>query len=83
VPQLGQRLFGVLLRLVEEAPAGLRIAFVGAFREPDPHRQRDKAGLRAVVQVPLDAAQLGAVGGDGARPGLGQLLDALGQQRLR
>jgi hypothetical protein len=83
VPQFGQRLLGLLLGFVEEPPRGLGVAVVSAFREPDPHGQRYQPRLRAVVQVPLDAAQFGTVRGDGARPRLGQLLDPLGQPRLR
>ena len=37
--------------------------------------QGDQPGLRAVVQVPLDPAQLGGLRVDGLRPGLGQRAD--------
>ena len=47
--------------------------------QAQPERGADQLGLGAVVQVPLDAAQLGAVRLQGLRAGLGQRLHARGQ----
>ena len=44
---------------------------------PRSQRERDEPRLRAVVQVALDALQLGGGGVDGAGARLGQDLDAL------
>ncbi len=83
VPQFGERLLRLRLRLVEQGTTGRGIGVVGAFGEPDAHRQGDQAGLGAVVQIAFDAPQLGAVRGDRAGPGLGELLDPAGQAGLR
>ncbi|MCI2417159.1 hypothetical protein MOQ72_06975 [Saccharopolyspora sp. K220] len=45
------------------------------------HSHRDQPRLRAVVQVALDAAQLGSLRIDGCGSGLGQLPNPLGQRR--
>ena len=45
--------------------------------QPEAHPDRDQPGLRAVVQVALDAAQLGGGVVDGLGPGLGEHLDPL------
>ena len=44
--------------------------------------ERDQPGLRAVVQVALDAAQLGGLGVDGLGARLGQLLRPAARSRL-
>ena len=70
-------------RWTRRASASSRAAVgIGAEQflgEADAHAERDEPGLRAVVQVPLDAAQLGGLGVDRVGPGLGQLAHPLGQ----
>ena len=44
--------------------------------------QRDEPGLRAVVQVALDAPQLGGLDVERAAAGARELVDALGELRL-
>ncbi|GCB47975.1 hypothetical protein SNL152K_5298 [Streptomyces sp. NL15-2K] len=72
-----------LLGLVQQLAGGLGITVVGTLGQPDPHRQGHQPRLRAVVQIPLDPAQLGTVRGDRVGPGLRQLLDPRGQLRPR
>ena len=62
------------------APSGSRSSSVLGQRQA--HAERDQPGLGAVVQVALDAAQLGRLGVDGLGARLGQLLHAQGQPAL-
>jgi hypothetical protein len=70
VAQLGERDLGVLVRAGQQLRGGLRIGLDPLARHPEVHRQRDETGLRAVVQVALDPAQLDGGGVDraGATP---------------
>ena len=64
-------------RLLDELARALGIALEALLGHAEVQRQRDEPRLRAVVQVALDALQLGRGGVDGAGARLGQDLDAL------
>ena len=59
------------------APAGSRLELV--LDDPEQHVERHQALLRAVVEVALDAAALVVGGGQDARAGVAEALDALAQ----
>ena len=61
---------------------GLGVIVQAVLGAAELHAQRDQAGLRAVVQVALDPAQLGGLGVQRAAAGAGEHVDALGQLLL-
>ena len=76
VPQLDERRAAGHPRLGEQ-PAGRRRVLVDEFlRQADHHAERDEPGLGAVMQVTLDAPQLGCLRVDRVRAGHRQLSDA-------
>ena len=85
VAQLDQGLLGAAVRGVDQLPGAGQVGRAVVRRaellpgQAQAHGQRGQPDLRAVVQVPLDLAQLG--GGVVHRPGPGllQLADPLGQ----
>ena len=79
VAQLGQGEGGVFLGLGHQRERGLGVGWRTAVRPPAGSSDRDHPGLRAVVQVPLDAAELGGGGVDRVAAGLGEGLHPLGQ----
>ena len=63
--QVAQLLEGELhlaVRLVDHPRGGLRVLEQLLLRQPQVHGEGDEPGLRAVVQVALDAAQVGGGG---------------------
>jgi hypothetical protein len=81
VAQFGQRGRRGVPRLGHELPGGRGIGVHQPLDRTEGQPDRDEAGLRAVVQVTLDPADLDGLGvhGVGARPG--EPLDPLGEQR--
>src|SRR5882757_8570732 len=79
VAQLVQGRYGAGPRLVEQVRGRVRVGLDQASGQPEAHRQRDHAGLGAVVQVALDAAQLGGLDVQRATAGSAQHVDALQQ----
>ena len=79
VAQLGERELRLVARLLDELARAVGVALEALLGHPEVQRERDEPRLRAVVQVALDALELGRGGVDGARAGLGQDLDALGE----
>ena len=69
-------------RLGEQRPRAVGVVGELLLGQGQAHAQRDQPGLRAVVQVALDAAQLGGLGVDGLGARLGQLLHAQRQPAL-
>ncbi|KDN87354.1 hypothetical protein KCH_08880 [Kitasatospora cheerisanensis KCTC 2395] len=78
-PQFGHRVLGALLRLRQQLRHQLRLLVQQFAGHAEPHRDRHQPGLRAVVQVPFDAAQFGAVRVHRVGPGLGQRRHLPGQ----
>jgi hypothetical protein len=78
-PQLGQRLLGLFVRLLD-GPAG-RLGRVGQLRpgHAQVHGQRDEPLLRTVVEVPFDASPLGVSRVDHTLPAGGERVDPSGQ----
>ncbi len=74
VAQLGERALGLLARLADQLHRALGIALEALLGHAEVERERDQPRLRAVVQVALDALQLGGRGVDHAGAGGGQLL---------
>ena len=74
VAQLGQCLAGGLASLGEQLLRGGRVAVHQGLGHAQVHAEGGQPGLRTVVQVTLDPAQLGGLGVDRLGAGLGQLL---------
>ena len=84
--QLLNRLLDLAGQLVEHLEPCLRVVDDDVPGQAQVHRQRDEVLLRAVVQVPLDAATFGVAAGHDARPRLAErvgLLADLVQGRLQ
>ncbi len=79
IPQVVQRAQRRLPCLGDQGQRGLRAHRQHPLDRPQVHAERDQPGLRPVVQVPLDPAQLGAGRVDGVATGLGQPLHPAGQ----
>ena len=79
---LGQRVLGLLERLVQQRVGPVRIVGQPPLGRRDVHPQPDQPLLRAVVQVALEAPQGVHLGLAGGRPALGQLADLLPQRRV-
>jgi hypothetical protein len=77
VAQLAHRQLRLAARLLDELAGALGVAVEALLGHAEVQGQRDQARLGAVVQVALDALQLGGRGVDGAGARLGQDLDAL------
>ena len=67
VAQLLQRLADAGAGLGYQLLRALRVGLEPLLRQPEAHAERDEPGLRAVVQVALDAAELGVLILDRAR----------------
>ena len=77
VAQLGDGLLRVAVRGVQQlAGTGIHVLAELLPRQAQLHRHRDEPGLRAVVQVPLDAPQRGGRLVDRVRPAALQVGDA-------
>ena len=74
---LGQRVLGLLQRLVQQPPGLARVGVEPALGGGDVHAEPDQPLLRAVVQVPLQPAQRVRLGLAGRGPALGQLAHLL------
>ena len=77
VAQLAHRELGLAARLLHELARALGVAVEALLRHAQVEGEGDEPRLRAVVEVALDAVQLGGGGVDGAGARLGQDLDAL------
>ncbi len=75
VPQLLERELHLPVGLVDHRRRALRVLQQFLLRQAQPHRQRHQPGLRPVVQVPLDAPQVGRRGVDDHAPVGFQLRD--------
>ena len=77
VAQLAHRELGLAARLLHELAGALGVAVEALLGHAQVEGEGDEARLGAVVQVALDAVQLGGGGVDGTGARLGQDLDAL------
>ncbi|CAI7978283.1 conserved hypothetical protein [Frankia sp. Hr75.2] len=59
VAQLPQRQLDLAVRLLDHLRRGVRVVGELLPRQAQPHRERDQPRLRAVMQIPLDAPQVG------------------------
>ncbi len=82
VAQLLERFVRAEPGLREQLHRGFRVGRELLLGHPDAHPQGDQARLGAVVQIPLDPAQLRTLRVDGAGPGRGQHVDPLLQLRF-
>ena len=78
--QVGQRVAVRHLRLLEQLAGRVGIALDGVERHAERHAGRHEASLGAVVEVALDAPQLGGLDVDGVGASAGERVDALLQQ---
>ena len=74
--QVGERVTVRGLRLLEQLAGHVGVALHGVEGHAERHPRRHEAGLGAVVEVALDAAQLGGLDVDGVGAGAGQRVDA-------
>ena len=79
-PQVAEGRAGGLAGLGEQPRGGLGVALEQVVGQAEVHAERDEPGLRAVVQVALDPAQLGRGVVDGLRAGRRQVGDPLLQR---
>ena len=79
VAQLAQGLGDAGAGLCDQLLRALRVGLELLLRHPEAHAERDQPGLRAVVQVALDAAELGVLLLDRAQAGRLERLDAAGE----
>ncbi len=59
IAQLGQRLLGILMRLVQQPASRFRVVVVAGARPAQVHRDGHQPLLGAVVQIPFDPPALG------------------------
>ena len=76
VAQLGDRLLGLAVGAGDQLLRALGVGGELLLGHAEVHRQRDEPRLGAVVEVALDALQLGRLGIDGAGAGALELLEA-------
>ncbi len=77
--QFGQRRARRLTSLRKQLANCLGVGIEEIFCQVQSHAHRHQSSLRTVVQIPLDAANLGSTGIDRLRACLGQVLDPLRQ----